>query len=257
MRIEGSVALVTGAASGLGHATTRRLLEGGASVVAVDLDRRRLDRLATELSAEKFEPVAADVTDPEQVGNAVDAAVSRFGSLHIAVNCAGVADAAKTVSKGNPFPLDLWNKVIGVNLTGTFNVVRLASLAMTRNEPNADGERGVIINTSSGAAWQGQMGQAAYSASKAGVIGLTLPVARDLASHGIRVVAIAPGLFDTDMVAGLSPQVAQAIIDKMILFPNRMGRADEFAAVVRSIVETAYFNATTINLDGGARIAGK
>ena len=158
------------------------------------------------------------------------------------------------MSKGELFPLDLWNRVIGVNLTGTFNVIRHAALAMSQNDANADGERGVIVNTSSGAAWQGQMGQAAYSASKAAVMGLTLPVARDLAQHGVRVVALAPGLFETGMSAGMPTKVAQNIIEKVILFPNRMGQAPEFSALVRHVVENAYLNATTLSIDGGARL---
>ena len=256
MRTGGKVALVTGAASGLGRATALRLVQQGASVVALDRDDARLAPLAAEVPADRLLARAVDVADEAQVGAAVDAAVARFGALHVAVNCAGVADAAKTVdAKGEPFPLALWNKVIAVNLTGTFNVIRLASAAMIRNEPDDDGERGVIVNTSSGAAWQGQIGQAAYSASKAGVMGLTLPVARDLAPHGVRVVSIAPGLFDTAMVAGLPDKVARSIIDRMILFPSRMGRADEFAHLVCTIVENSYFNATTISLDAGARMS--
>jgi NAD(P)-dependent dehydrogenase (short-subunit alcohol dehydrogenase family) len=254
MQIANSVALVTGAASGLGFATAQMLAAQGASVVALDLDLARLDKLASVVPGDRLLPVAASVADAGQVDAAVNAAVARFGALHIAVNCAGVADSAKTVSRGKAFPLETWDKVIGINLTGTFNVIRLAAAAMSRNEPNADGERGVIVNTSSGAAFQGQVGQAAYAASKAGVMGLTLPVARDLADIGIRVVSIAPGLFDTGMVAGLPDQVTQSIIDRMVLFPDRLGQPSEFAGVVRMIVETAYFNATTINLDAGTRL---
>lgn len=258
MKIASTVALVTGAASGLGHATALRLASEGASIVALDRDLERLAPLAGSIPAERLLMRAVDVADADQVRAAVDASVARFGVLHVAVNCAGVADAAKTVnSKGEPFPLATWDKVIAVNLTGTFNVIRLAAAAMTRNAPNEDGERGVIVNTSSGAAWQGQMGQAAYSASKAAVMGLTLPVARDLAEHGIRVVSIAPGLFDTGMVAGMPEKVARSIIDRMILFPSRMGRAEEFAHLACTIVENAYFNATTISLDAGARMSGR
>src|SRR5690606_4606639 len=174
---------------------------------------------------------------------------------HVAVNCAGVADAAKTLnSKGEPFPLATWDKVIAINLTGTFNVIRLAAVAMARNAPNDDGERGVIVNTASGAAWQGQMGQAAYSASKAAVIGMTLPIARDLAEHGSRVVSIAPGLFETGMSAAMPPKVSQNLIDNMVLFPRRMGQPPEFASLVRHIVENPYLNATTISVDGGGRV---
>jgi len=174
------------------------------------------------------------------------------------VNCAGVADAAKTVSRGAPFPLATWNKVIGINLTGTFNIIRFAALAMSDNAPIApDGERGVIINTASGAATQGQIGQAAYAASKAGVVGLTLPAARDLAPLGIRVVSISPGLFNTSMVAGMPDNVSQSIIDRMILYPNRMGQPAEFAKLVQHIVENPYLNATTLDLDAGARMQAR
>jgi len=190
------------------------------------------------------------------VRGAVDLAVSHFGALHIAVNCVGVVDAVRTTSKGKSFPANTWNKVISVNLTGTYNVIKYAALAMERNEPDAQvGERGVIVNTSSGAAWQGQVGQAAYSASKAGIIGLTLPVARGLAQAGIRVVSIAPEMFDTAMAAGLPANVLSGIIDKMILFPNHLGRPEEFAGIVLHIVENSYLNATTITIDGGARIS--
>lgn len=261
MRITSEVvALVTGAASGLGRATALRLLGHGARVVATDRDAARLEALAAAAGAggERLMARTLDVSDAGQVQGAVDATLERFGAIHVAVNCAGVADAAKTVDgKGEPFPLATWDKVIAINLTGTFNVIRLAAAAMTRNAPNDDGERGVIVNTSSGAATQGQMGQAAYSASKAAVMGLTLPVARDLAAHGIRVVSIAPGLFDTSMVAGLPEKVARSIIERMILFPSRMGRAEEFAQLACTIVENAYLNATTISLDAGARMSGR
>jgi len=258
MRIASTVALVTGAASGLGRATAQRLADEGASVVALDRDASRLAPLAETIPAERLLVRATDVADAAQVQAAVDAALGRFGALHVAVNCAGVADAAKTVNaKGEPFPLATWDKVIAVNLTGTFNVIRLAAAAMTRNAPNEDGERGVIVNTSSGAATQGQVGQAAYSASKAAVMGLTLPVARDLAEYGIRVVGVAPGLFDTSMVAGMPEKVARSIIERMILFPSRMGRAEEFAHLACTIVENAYFNATTISLDAGARMSSR
>ncbi|MCO5118159.1 MAG: SDR family NAD(P)-dependent oxidoreductase [Burkholderiaceae bacterium] len=258
MKIESTVALVTGAGSGLGRASALRLAQAGASVVAVDRDAAGLAALGETISADRLATLTVDVTDAAQVQAGVDAALAKFGALHVAVNCAGVADAAKTLnSKGEPFPLATWDKVIAINLTGTFNVIRLAAAAMARNTPNADGERGVIVNTASGAAWQGQMGQAAYSASKAAVIGLTLPVARDLAEHGIRIVSIAPGLFDTGMVAGMPEKVSRSIIDRMVLFPSRMGQPEEFAHLVGSIVENPYFNATTISLDAGARMTAR
>ena len=253
MDIKNTVALVTGAGSGLGLATCKALVDAGAKVVAVDLDEDRLMREMAPLG-DSVRALKTDVADDASVKAAVEFAVNTFGALHVAVNCAGILGPCKTLSKGELFPLDLWNRVIGVNLTGTFNVIRHAALAMSQNDANADGERGVIVNTSSGAAWQGQMGQAAYSASKAAVMGLTLPVARDLAQHGVRVVALAPGLFETGMSAGMPTKVAQNIIEKVILFPNRMGKAPEFSALVRHVVENAYLNATTLSIDGGARL---
>jgi NAD(P)-dependent dehydrogenase (short-subunit alcohol dehydrogenase family) len=249
-----TVVLITGAGSGLGMATALRLAASGAKIVAIDINESGLAALEGQLSAEQFMGIRASVADSEEVSSAIDMAVSRYGALHVAVNCAGVADAAKTVSKGKPHPLDIWNKVISINLPGTFNVIRLAAAAMANNTPNADGERGVIINTSSGAAFQGQVGQAAYAASKAAIVGLTLPVARDLADQGIRVCSIAPGLFETGMVSGLPVQVTQSIIDRMVLFPMRMGQPDEYANLAEMIVRNAYFNATTISLDAGARL---
>ncbi|MBC9882992.1 SDR family NAD(P)-dependent oxidoreductase [Bradyrhizobium sp. INPA01-394B] len=254
MQLDGKVAIVTGAASGLGRASCVTLAKAGVRVAAFDRDESRLADLCRELGSAAFGRVV-DVADETSVSSGVDAVLEAFQAVHIAVNCAGVADAAKTVSKGQPFPLATWNKVVGINLTGTFNIIRFAALAMTRNQPEgASGERGVIINTASGAASQGQVGQAAYSASKAGVVGLTLPVARDLAEYGIRVVSIAPGLFDTGMVAGMPPKVSQSIVDRMILYPNRMGQPDEFASLVNHIAENAYLNATTISIDAGARM---
>ena len=255
MNISSKVAVVTGAASGLGRAVAEALLLAGARVVLFDRDAERGADFAADVGpAALFVPV--DVTSELQVQSGIDRAVETFGAIHICVNCAGVPDAAKTVSDGKPFPLPVWDKVIAVNLTGTFNVLRLAAAAMTRNEPDGD-ERGVIVNLSSGAAHDGQMGQAAYAASKAGVIGLTLPVARDLAEHGIRCVAVAPGLFDTPMVAGLPKKVAQAIVDRMILFPRRMGRPQELAQLVCNIVTNPYINATCLHIDAGARMSAR
>ena len=254
MQLDGKVAIVTGAASGLGRASCVALVKAGVRVAAFDRDEARLADLCRELGSGAFGRVA-DVADEASVSSGVDAVLEAFDAVHIAVNCAGVADAAKTVSKGQPFSLATWNRVVGIILTGTFNIIRFAALAMTRNQPEGtSAERGVIINTASGAASQGQVGQAAYSASKAGVVGLTLPVARDLAEYGIRVVSIAPGLFDTGMVAGMPPKVSKSIVDRMILYPNRMGRPDEFAGLVKHIAENAYLNATTISIDAGARM---
>jgi NAD(P)-dependent dehydrogenase (short-subunit alcohol dehydrogenase family) len=255
MKPEGKVAVVTGAGSGLGLATCKALVEAGARVLCLDLNEAGLQSVAQSLR-QSVMARKVDVSDEEGVREAIDSAVAAFGGLHIAINCAGVVDAAKTIPRDVPFPSHLWNKVIDINLTGTFNVIRYAALAMEKNQPDqATGERGVIINTSSGAAWQGQVGQAAYSASKAGVMGLTLPVARDLAPLGIRVVSIAPGMFDTAMAANLPEKVLNAITDRMLLFPKRMGFPEEFAGLVCHIVENCYLNATTITIDGGARIS--
>jgi NAD(P)-dependent dehydrogenase (short-subunit alcohol dehydrogenase family) len=256
MQLDGKVALVTGAASGLGRETCEVLWAGGARIAALDRDG---DRLATFAHRrERMLAQTVDVSDPSSTAAAVAAVEEAYGRVDILVNCAGVADAAKTVSRGEPFPLATWNKVIAINLTGTFDMIRLAAMAMIRNAPDTEtGERGVIVNTASGAASQGQMGQAAYAASKAGVIGLTLPVARDLAGYGIRVVSISPGLFDTQMVAGLPANVTEAMVSRMMLFPQRMGRPSEFGSLVRQIVENSYLNATSIDLDGGARMAAR
>jgi NAD(P)-dependent dehydrogenase (short-subunit alcohol dehydrogenase family) len=255
MNPAGKVAIVTGGASGLGRAVADALVAAGSRVILFDRDAEGGAAAAAELGAAAlFAPV--DVTSETQVQAGIARALEHFGAIHICINCAGVPHAAKTVSDGKPFPLDLWQKVIAVNLTGTFNVLRLAAAAMARNKPEGD-ERGVIVNLSSGAAHDGQIGQAAYAASKAGVIGLTLPVARDLADLGIRCVAIAPGLFDTPMVAGLPRKVAQSIVDRMILFPRRMGQPAELAQLVRTVVENPYINATCLHIDAGARMSAR
>ncbi|ACD19474.1 SDR family NAD(P)-dependent oxidoreductase [Paraburkholderia phytofirmans] len=248
MNLQNKVAIVTGAASGLGLATCKGLAAAGAMVVGFDLDQARLD----EALGADMQGLAVDVSNESSVKSGIDAVVAMHGRVHVAVNCAGILGPCKTLSKGQLFPSDLWNRVLGVNLTGTFNVIRHAALVMSANDPEETGERGVIINTSSGAARAGQMGQAAYSASKAGVIGMTLPIARDLAEHGIRVVSIAPGLFESGMSAGMPQKVSDSLIEKM-LFPRRMGKAEEFAGLVRHIVENAYLNAMTIDIDCGMR----
>ena len=251
------VVIVTGAGSGLGLAACRVLAEAGARVYGFERDASRLPQIERAASV-PIAALAADVSNEDSVRTAIDQVVAQAGGVHIAVNCAGILKAAKTLSKGGVFPLEDWNDVIAVNLTGTFNVVRFAALAMSKNLPDpATGERGVIVNVASGAAWQGQIGQAAYSASKAGVIGLTLPVARDLAEHAIRVVAIAPGLFDTAMVAGMSAKTSESILDRMVLFPKRRGRPEEFGRLVRHIVENEYLNATTLDLDAGTRMTAR
>ncbi|BAI96223.1 3-hydroxyacyl-CoA dehydrogenase [Sphingobium sp. TA15] len=257
MKLQDKSVLITGAGSGLGFETCKILAAAGARVAGFDRDADALAGLAERIGTPLFTH-ALDVTDEEAVRLAVDRACEEFGAVHAVINCAGVGDAAKTVSRGEVFPSEVWHKVISINLTGTFNMVKYGALAMMRNEPDVEtGERGVIVNTSSGAAKHGQMGQAAYAASKAGVLGLTLPVARDLAGDSIRVVAISPGLFDTAMVAGLPDKVRDALVQKMILFPNRMGTGAEFGALVQHIIENSYLNATSIDLDAGARMTNR
>lgn len=248
MDLNGKVAVVTGAASGLGLATCKALAAGGAKVVGFDIDA---DRLKEALGPQML-GFAMNVADEASVGAGIDAALDAHGAVHVAVNCAGVLGAAKVIAKGQIFPTALWNRVIAVNLTGTFNVIRYAALAMTTNEAGETGERGVIVNTASGAAKQGQMGQAAYSASKAGIIGMTLPLARDLAEHGIRVVSLAPGLFETGMSAGMPKKVSEGLLDEL-LFPRRMGQPQEFAGLVRHVVENGYLNAVTLDVECGMR----
>jgi NAD(P)-dependent dehydrogenase (short-subunit alcohol dehydrogenase family) len=253
MKLSGSVALVTGGASGLGAATARRLTAGGAKVVIVDRDEARGQALAGEIGATFAK---ADVTDAGQVEAAVAAAVA-LGPLRVAVSCAGVGWAARTLDKtGKPHDLELFRTVIGVNLIGTFNVLRLAAAAIARTEALEYGERGVIGSTASVAAFDGQIGQIAYAASKAGVAGMTLPAARDLAPAGIRVVTIAPGLFDTPMLGGL-PEDRRAALAADVVFPKRLGDPAEYGGLVAAIVETGYLNGETIRLDGSLRMPPK
>jgi NAD(P)-dependent dehydrogenase (short-subunit alcohol dehydrogenase family) len=253
MQISGAVALVTGGASGLGAATARRLAEGGAKVVLVDRDEARGGELASQLG-QTF--AKADVTDPAQVEAAI-AAASALGPLRVAVSCAGVGWAARTIDKtGKPHDLELFKTVIGINLVGTFNVLRLAASAIARTEPLDHGERGVIVNTASVAAFDGQIGQIAYAASKAGVAGMTLPAARDLAPAGIRVVTIAPGIFDTPMLGAL-PEDKRAALAADVVFPKRLGSPADYGALVAAIVENGYLNGETIRLDGALRMPPK
>lgn len=248
MRIAGSHALVTGAASGLGLATTTALVKAGATVVGIDLPTADPSAL-TALGAE-FAP--ADVTDEAAVSAAVDRA-NADGTLRIVVNCAGIGSAVKTVSGKGPFPLDVFERTVRVNLIGTFNVIRLCAAAMAANEP-VDGERGVVVNTASAAAYDGQIGQAAYSASKAGIVGATLPIARDLASYLIRVVTIAPGLFKTPLL-GTLPEEAQRSLGAQVPHPSRLGDPAEYAQLVEAIVTNPMLNGETIRLDGAIRMA--
>jgi NAD(P)-dependent dehydrogenase (short-subunit alcohol dehydrogenase family) len=254
MQIDGSGALVAGGASGLGEATARRLHTAGASVVIADLNEDRGAALARELG-ERSRFIRTDVTDPEAVGAAVDQAAALPGGLRISVCCAGIGWAEKVAGKRGPHALVPFETVLRINLIGTFNVLRLAAAAMLQNEPIGPdaSERGVCVNTASIAAFDGQIGQLAYSASKGAIVGMTLPAARDLASAGIRVCTIAPGTFDTPLLGAL-PEEARAELAKAIPFPSRLGRPDEFAALVAQIVENEMLNGEVIRLDGALRM---
>ena len=255
MQIQNGVFVVTGGGSGLGAATARMLVEAGAKVVLADVNRDAGEALAAELgSAAAF--ALTDVTDADSGKAAIDLAVSRFGRLTGLVSCAGVAPAEKVVGRDAPHKLDSFARTVSINLIGTFNMLRLAADVMSKAEPDAGGERGVIINTASVAAFDGQIGQAGYASSKAGVVGLTLPVARELSRFGIRVMAIAPGIMETPMLMGM-PQEVQDSLGKMVPFPSRMGRPAEFAALVRHIVENSYLNGEVIRLDGAIRMGTK
>jgi NAD(P)-dependent dehydrogenase (short-subunit alcohol dehydrogenase family) len=251
MRIEGAGALVAGGASGLGEATARMLHAAGARVVIADLNAERGEALAGELDGTAF--VEANVTDAEAVEAAVSEAAEADGGLRIAACCAGIGWAQRTVSRQGPHDLEIFGNVISVNLIGTFNVLRLAAAAMAENEPDAGGERGVCVNTASIAAYDGQIGQVAYAASKGGIVGLTLPAARDLSSLGIRVVTIAPGLFDTPLLAAL-PEEHREALGAGIPFPSRLGRPEEYAELVGQIVANPMLNGETIRLDGALRM---
>jgi NAD(P)-dependent dehydrogenase (short-subunit alcohol dehydrogenase family) len=251
MRIEGVRALVAGGASGLGEATARRLHADGANVVIADLNVEKGRALADEL-AERASFVEANVLEPDQVQAAVDAAVGE-GELRISVCCAGIGWAQRTVSKQGPHDLEIFANVVKVNLIGTFNVLRLAANAMVGSEPDGGGERGVCVNTASIAAYDGQIGQVAYSASKGGIVGLTLPAARDLAGRGVRVVTIAPGLFDTPLLAALPAEQREAL-GAGIPFPSRLGLPSEYADLVAAIVANPMLNGETIRLDGALRM---
>src|SRR5919199_590806 len=253
MHVSGSTALITGGASGLGAATARRLAGIGARVVVADLNRDAGTALEQEIG-EQVQFVETDVTGEAPMRRAVDVAVSQNNRLHILVCCAGIATAEKALGKDRPLDLERFTRVIDINLTGTFNAIRLAAERMIDNEPNEEGERGVIITTASVAAFEGQIGQAAYSASKAGIAGMTLPLAREFARHGIRVVSIAPGIFDTPLLAAL-PEPARISLGQQVPFPPRLGRPDEYAALVQHIVENVMLNGETIRLDGAIRMA--
>ncbi|MCB1291346.1 3-hydroxyacyl-CoA dehydrogenase [Mycolicibacterium sp.] len=251
MEIKDAVAVVTGGASGLGFATAKALLDEGAKVVILDLPSSRGEEVAAELG-ERARFAAADVTDEEAVGVAFDLAET-MGPVRIVVNCAGTGDAIRVLGKGGVYPLNKFARIVNINLVGTFNVLRLGAERMARAESIA-GERGVIINTASVAAFDGQIGQAAYSASKGGVVGMTLPIARDLADKQIRVVTIAPGLFDTPLLAGL-PEPAKASLGAQVPHPSRLGKPSEYGALAVHIVENPMLNGEVIRLDGAIRMA--
>ena len=253
MQIRNSIFLVTGGASGLGAATAQMAAAGGAKVVIADLQAEAGEKLAKDIGGKYCR---CDVSSEADAKAAVEAAVKSFGGLHVLVNCAGIAIAARTIGKDAPHDLASFSKVIAINLIGTFNMIRIAADAMAKAGPNAAGERGVIINTASVAAFDGQIGQAAYSASKGGVVGMTLPIARDLSRNGIRVVTIAPGLFLTPMMQGL-PKEAQESLGKQVPFPPRLGKPEEYAALAKHIVENEMLNGETIRLDGAIRMAPK
>ena len=249
-------AVVTGGASGLGEATVRRIAESGGKAAIFDLNAERAHKLIEELGEESVVYMETDVTDAGQVESKINAAVEQFGAINLIVNCAGIGTPGKVLSKGTPIALDQFEKVIKVNLIGSFNVIRVAAAAMQKNEPNEEGERGVIISTASVAAYEGQIGQAAYSASKGGVVSMTLPIARELARDGIRVMAIAPGLMETPMVEGL-PDAAIASLSAAVPFPARLGKPAEYAQLVESIAANPMLNGETIRLDGAIRMQPK
>jgi NAD(P)-dependent dehydrogenase (short-subunit alcohol dehydrogenase family) len=256
MQLQDSTFLITGGGSGLGAACARLFAASGANVVIADVNAESGAGMATELGP-RARFVRTDVTNEANVRAAVDAACAAFGGLHGAINCAGVAIAERVVGRDGPHALDHFTRVVEVNLIGTFNVIRLAAAALTQNEPRtADGERGVIVNTASVAAFDGQIGQAAYAASKGGVAAMTLPVARELARHGVRVMTIAPGLFDTPMLAGL-PEPARQSLGEQVPFPSRLGAPEEYAALARHIMENGMLNGEVIRLDGAIRMAPK
>ena len=255
MELKGSVFLITGGASGLGAATARMVVAGGGKAMLADLKEAEGEALAAELgSAARF--VRTDVTDETSGKGAVEATQSAFGALRGLVNCAGIVHGERVLGKEGPHSLAGFSRAVGINLIGSFNMTRLAAEAMARNTPNAGGERGVVVLTASVAAYDGQIGQAAYSASKGGIVGMTLPIARELARVGIRVVTIAPGIFETPMMGSL-PKEVQESLGKMVPFPPRLGRPPEYASLVGEIVRNEMLNGETIRLDGAIRLAPK
>jgi NAD(P)-dependent dehydrogenase (short-subunit alcohol dehydrogenase family) len=255
MLIRGKTFIVTGGGSGLGAATVRMLIDEGGRIVVADLDAEAGNAIASELGQD-VRSIHADVANAEDGARVVATALDAFGGLHGLVNCAGVAPAEKILGRDGPHRLESFARAISINLIGTFNMIRLAASAIETQEPDADGERGVIVNTASVAAFEGQVGQAAYSASKGGVAAMTLPLARELARYGIRVVAIAPGIFETPMMAGMPADVRDAL-GSSVPFPPRLGRPGEFAALVRHICENSMLNGEVIRLDGALRMGAR
>jgi NAD(P)-dependent dehydrogenase (short-subunit alcohol dehydrogenase family) len=254
MDMNGKVAVVTGGASGIGQAVARRLAEAGGKVAIFDLNEDAGQAMVAELGVDNCVFANVNVVDEASVKAGIEATVTALGAIHVNVNCAGIGNAAKTLGKNGPFPLDLWNTVIAVNLTGTFNVLRLCAEVMAKNEPMTDdGARGVIINTASVAAYEGQMGQAAYSASKGGIVGMTLPIARDLSTIGIRVNTIVPGLINTPLFNGLTPEFVESL-SQSVLYPKRLGRPEEIAQLAAAIIDNDYINGECIRMDGGIRM---
>jgi NAD(P)-dependent dehydrogenase (short-subunit alcohol dehydrogenase family) len=253
MDIAGNTFIVTGGASGLGRAAAEAIIKAGGNAVLLDLNAET-GTAAEHALGGKARFAQADVTSEEQVTAAVDLAVSAFGGLHGAVNAAGIGPAAKVLGKNGPHALDLFEKTVRINLVGTFNVIRLAAAVIAQNQPMTSGERGVIVNTASIAAFDGQIGQPAYAASKAGIVGMTLPIAREFANLGIRVVTVAPGIFDTPLLAGL-PEPARVSLGQQVPFPSRLGRPTEYGALVRHIIENEMLNGEVIRLDGALRMA--
>lgn len=253
MQIKASTAIVTGGASGLGEATARMLVAEGANVAILDFNEERGNLIAFEFEGRVIF-CKTNVTDEESVQKAIRSTMGKFGSLHFLLNCAGIGKSCKVIGKSGLMDMAGFRSTIEVNLMGTVNVIRLAAEAMIQNRPNEDGERGVIVNTASIAAFEGQIGQAAYSASKAGIVGITLPIAREFASYGIRVATIAPGLFETPMLAGI-PEKARAALIESIPFPRRLGKPSEYALLAKQIIENPAINGETIRLDCAIRMA--
>lgn len=256
MKMNEVIAIVTGGASGLGEATVKLIVENGGKAVIIDQNEEKGHALSEKLGHSQVLFKRADVTSEEEVSQAISDGIKQFGSLNTVINCAGIGVGEKVVSKDKVHDLGRFKKVIEVNLIGTFNVLRLAAEQMIKNEPNTEGERGVIINTASVAAFEGQIGQAAYSASKGGIVGMTLPLARDLARSGVRVMTVAPGLIDTPLFGGL-PEQARKALGAMVPFPSRLGYPEEYAMLAKSIIENPMLNGETIRLDGAIRMQPK